>query len=84
VKVQVLDANGKEVGTVDMGALKAGRYNFDWDAAGKYAGHQPAALQGAGGQRQTAGGIHRTDVDKVTAVSMDNGSTACCSCRAAA
>ncbi len=34
VTVQVLDANGKEIGKVEMGALKAGRHNFDWDAAG--------------------------------------------------
>ena len=34
VTVQVLDANGKEIGKVEMGAVKAGRHNFDWDATG--------------------------------------------------
>jgi len=34
VTVQVLNASGKEVGKVEMGALAAGRHNFDWDGAG--------------------------------------------------
>lgn len=33
VKVQVLNASGKELGVVDLGSLKAGRYNFEWDAS---------------------------------------------------
>ena len=33
VKVQVLNASGKELGVVELGALKEGRYNFEWDAS---------------------------------------------------
>ena len=33
VKVQVLNAGGTELGVVDLGALKEGRYNFEWDAS---------------------------------------------------
>ena len=33
VKVQVLNASGEELGVVDLGSLKAGRYNFEWDAS---------------------------------------------------
>ena len=34
VKVQVLNASGKELGVVDLGSLQAGRVNFEWDASG--------------------------------------------------
>ncbi len=33
VKVQVLDASGKEIGMVDLGTLKAGRHNFEWNGS---------------------------------------------------
>ena len=33
VKVQVLNASGKELGIVELGSLKEGRYNFEWDAS---------------------------------------------------
>ena len=34
VKVQILNASGKELGVVDLGSLEAGRVNFEWDASG--------------------------------------------------
>ena len=34
VSVEVLATDGSVVGTVDMGAQKAGRHNFDWPARG--------------------------------------------------
>ncbi len=34
VNVEILSADGNVVGTLDMGALKAGRHNFDWPARG--------------------------------------------------
>ena len=33
VKVQVLNASGKELGIVELGSLKEGRYNFEWGAS---------------------------------------------------
>ena len=33
VKVQVLNASGKELGVVELGSLKEGRFNFEWDAS---------------------------------------------------
>ncbi len=33
VKVQVLNASGKELGVVELGSLKEGRYNFEWDGS---------------------------------------------------
>ena len=73
VKVQVLDATGKELGTVDMGALPAGRYNFAWDAAG-YEGDSAGLrfkVLAANGQVPVASSS--LTIDTVSAISMDNG-----------
>ena len=73
VKVQVLDATGKELGTVDMGALPAGRYNFAWDAAG-YEGDSAGLrfkVLAANGQVPVASSP--LTIDTVSAISMDNG-----------
>ena len=73
VKVQVLDATGKELGTVDMGALPAGRYNFAWDAAA-YEGDSAGLrfkVVAANGQAPVAASA--LTIDTVSAISMDNG-----------
>lgn len=72
VKVQVLDPTGKEVGTVDMGSLPAGRYNFAWDAS-KYQGDSALRFKvlAANGEAPVASTPLTTD--RVTAISMDNG-----------
>ncbi|WP_182120190.1 flagellar hook capping FlgD N-terminal domain-containing protein [Acidovorax sp. FHTAMBA] len=73
VKVQVLDATGKELGTVDMGALPAGRYNFAWDAAG-YEGDSAGLrfkVLAANGEVPVASSA--LTIDTVSAISMDNG-----------
>ena len=72
VTVQVLDPNGKEVGTVEMGSLKAGRYNFDWDAS-SYSGATPLRFKVLAANGETAVPSTALMQDKVSAVSMDSG-----------
>ena len=72
VTVQVLDPNGKEVGTVEIGTLKAGRYNFDWDAS-SYSGATPLRFKVLATNGDTAVSATELMRDKVSAVSMDNG-----------
>jgi flagellar basal-body rod modification protein FlgD len=72
VKVQVLDSNGKEVGTLDMGALAAGRYHFAWDAS-DYAGTGPLRFKVLAANGETAVAATALTQDKVSAVSMDGG-----------
>jgi flagellar basal-body rod modification protein FlgD len=71
VKVQMLDPNGKQVGTVEMGPLKAGRYNFDWDAADYEGATLRFKVVAANGETAVASTTLMRD--KVSAVSMDNG-----------
>jgi flagellar basal-body rod modification protein FlgD len=73
VKVQVLDAAGKELGTVDMGALPAGRYNFAWDAS-QYQGDSAPRFKVLAANGETSVASTALMIDKVTAVSMDSGS----------
>jgi flagellar basal-body rod modification protein FlgD len=72
VKVQVLDPTGKEVGTVDMGALPAGRYNFAWDAS-QYQGDSALRFKVLATNGETAVASTALTVDSIAAVSMDNG-----------
>lgn len=72
VKVQVLDAAGKEVGTVDMGSLPAGRYNFAWDAS-KYEGGSALRFKVLAANGDAAVKSTALSIDSITAVSMDNG-----------
>jgi flagellar basal-body rod modification protein FlgD len=72
VAVQVLDPSGKQVGTVEMGPLKAGRFNFDWDASG-YTGATPLRFKVLAANGETAVSSTALMQDKVSAVSMDNG-----------
>ena len=73
VKVQVLDPTGKEVGTVDMGALPAGRYNFAWNAS-QYQGDSALRFKVLAANGEAAVGSTPLSVDSIVAVSMDNGS----------
>lgn len=73
VKVQVLDAAGKEVGTVDMGSLPGGRYNFAWDAS-QYQGEGALRFKVLAANGDKSVGSTALMTDKITAVSMDNGS----------
>lgn len=72
VTVQVLNAAGKEVGTVEMGSLPAGRYNFAWDAS-KYEGDDTLRFKVMANNGQTAVDSTALAIDSVTAISMDNG-----------
>lgn len=71
VTVQVLNAAGKEVGTVEMGSLPAGRYNFAWDAS-KYEGDDTLRFKVVANNGQVAVDSTALSMDKVTAVSMGN------------
>lgn len=72
VKVQVLDANNKEVGTVELGALKAGRHNFAWDASA-YEGEGTLRFKVVATNGETAVGSTALNIDQVSAVSLSNG-----------
>lgn len=72
VKVQVLDASGNEVGTIDMGALPAGRYNFAWDAT-DYQGDRALRFKVLAANGEAAVASSALTVDSIIAVSMDNG-----------
>jgi flagellar basal-body rod modification protein FlgD len=72
VQVQVLDASGKQVGTVELGALKAGRYNFQWQA-GDYEVTGPLRFKVMAANGEAAVDAVPLAVDQVIAVSMDNG-----------
>jgi flagellar basal-body rod modification protein FlgD len=75
VSVQVLDANEKLVGTVELGALKEGRFNFEWDAS-EYTGTGPLHFKVLAANGKTAVDATELSVDQVTAVSLDNGALA--------
>lgn len=72
VKIQVLDPTGKEVGTVDMGSLPAGRYNFAWDAS-KYQGDSALRFKVLAVNGEAPVASTPLTTDRVTAISMDNG-----------
>lgn len=72
VKVQVLDANNKEVGTVDMGALGAGRHNIEWDAS-KYKGEGPLRFKVQATNGQSAVPATSLALDQVSSVSLSQG-----------
>ena len=75
VSVQVFDANEKLLGTVELGALKEGRFNFEWDAS-QYTGAGPLHFKVLAANGKTAVEATELAVDQVTAVSLDNGALA--------
>lgn len=72
VEVQVLDASGKTVGTLEMGSLPAGRYNFSWDAT-DYQGDANVRFKVVASNGQAVVEATPLATDKVSAVSTDNG-----------
>lgn len=72
VQVQVLDANNKEVGTVNLGAMTAGRYNFEWDGATASA-NGPLRFKVVATNGDTAVAAQELALDQVTAVSLEGG-----------
>ncbi|AFU47877.1 flagellar hook capping protein [Acidovorax sp. KKS102] len=72
VKVQVLDSTGKEVGTIDMGSLSAGRYNFAWDAS-QYQGNSSLRFKVLATNGEATVASTALTTDTVSAISMENG-----------
>lgn len=72
VTVQVLDASGKQIGTVDMGALPAGRHGFAWDASG-YQGSSAPRFQVVASNGATAVSATPLTAQQVSAVSLSSG-----------
>lgn len=72
VKVQVLDASNKEVGTMELGSLSAGRHNFAWDASG-YTGEGALHFKVLATNGETAVTSTALNIDQVSAVSLSNG-----------
>ena len=72
VKVQVLDANSKELGVVDLGAIDQGRYNFEWDAS-QYKGDGPLKFKVLATNGETAVASTALTIDKVSSVSLSKG-----------
>ncbi len=75
VQVLVLDARNKEVGKVALGAMQAGRYNFEWEA-GETAGSGPFRFKVVATNGESTVDATALSTDKVTAVSIDNGALA--------
>ena len=72
VKVQVLNASGKELGVVELGALKEGRYNFEWDgSAHPDSGPLHFKVLATNGTSEVA--ATPLTIDHVAAVSVENG-----------
>jgi flagellar basal-body rod modification protein FlgD len=72
VTVQVLDASGKQIGAVDLGALPAGRHGFAWDAS-SYQGSSAPRFQVVASNGSTAVSATPLATQQVSAVSMSNG-----------
>ena len=72
VKVEILSPGGAVLGTVNLGALDAGRHNFEWDASGYSGVGDPSfrvtALRGA--QAVATSSMTR---DRVVSVSSQDG-----------
>ena len=72
VKVQVLNASGQELGVVDMGALKEGRYNFEWDGSA-HPDSGPLHFKVLAANGDAAVAATPLTIDNVAAVSVENG-----------
>ena len=72
VKVQVLNAGGQELGVVDLGALKAGRYNFEWDGSA-HPGSGPLRFKVLAANGEAAVAATPLTIDHVASVSVENG-----------
>lgn len=72
VTVQVLDASNTEVGSVNLGALPAGRHNFSWNAA-DYEGEGALRFRVLAANGETAVNSTALNIDQISAVSLSNG-----------
>ena len=72
VKVQVLNASGTELGVVDLGALKEGRYNFEWDASA-HPDSGPLHFKVLAQNGDAAVAATPLSIDQVISVSQNNG-----------
>ena len=72
VKVQVLNAGGTELGVVDLGALKEGRYNFEWDASA-HPDSGPLHFKVLAQNGDAAVAATPLSIDQVISVSQNNG-----------
>ena len=72
VKLEILSPGGVVIDTVDMGALKAGRHTFDWDASGYLGTGEPSfrVTANSGGKAVSSTSFAQ---DKVTSVGSDSG-----------
>ena len=72
VKVQVLNAGGTELGVVDLGALKEGRYNFEWDTSA-HPDSGPLHFKVLAQNGDAAVAATPLSIDQVISVSQNNG-----------
>ena len=72
VKVQVLGAGGQDLGTLDLGPLQPGRYNFEWDASA-HPDSGPVRFKVLATQGEAAVAATPLTIDQVAAVSMEGG-----------
>ncbi|MBX9835737.1 MAG: flagellar hook assembly protein FlgD [Burkholderiaceae bacterium] len=72
VKVQVLNASGKELGVVELGSLKAGRVNFEWDTSA-HPDSGPLHFQVVAKNGDTNVAATPLTIDQVVSVSQANG-----------
>ena len=72
VKVQVLNASGKELGVVDLGALKEGRFNFEWDSSA-HPDSGPLHFKVLAKNGDTDVAATQLTIDQVISVSQNNG-----------
>jgi flagellar basal-body rod modification protein FlgD len=72
VKVQILNASGKELGVVDLGALKAGRVNFEWDASA-HPDSGPLHFNVMAKNGDTDVAATPMTIDQVVSISQNNG-----------
>jgi flagellar basal-body rod modification protein FlgD len=67
VKVDILSPGGQVIDTINLGALEAGRHNFDWDAAAyNYSGNPSFKVSATlGGQTIASTSLARANVASV-------------------
>jgi flagellar basal-body rod modification protein FlgD len=83
VSVQILSPGGQPLGSVNLGAMTAGRHNFEWDASSYTGAGSPvfkvSAIQG--GKTVSATPLARSAIESVSttagalSLSLKNGST---------
>ncbi len=76
VTVQVLNAQGKEVGQIEMGSLNAGRHDIAWDASATKSSDAPLRFKVVAANGQTPVSSTSLAIDRVSSVSMDGGNLA--------